>query len=83
MKIGTVEPKYDDMLNFKTKEMHLFNGKKIKNESLAFIYGAIAKYAWKSECMEDEEFLASLKEYIVNKAEGLAVATATTRKKGK
>jgi len=80
MKIGTVEPKYDDMLNFKSLEMHLLNGKKIKNEALAFIYGAIAKYAWRKDHMQDEEYVNSLKEYIISKAEEIG---GTTGKKGK
>lgn len=75
MKIGTVEPKYNDLLNFKSLETRLWGGKKIQNDALAFIYGAIAKYAWRENFMKDEEYLNSLKEYIISKANEIGEKT--------
>lgn len=66
MKIGTVEPKYSDAINLCYPDMRLVGGKTIKNDYFALIYGAIAKYAWVADFMRDEEFVNSLKEYIIS-----------------
>ena len=62
MKIGTVEPKYTDL--------HKMNGV-IENDQLAFIHGAISKYGTNIEIRSDEEYLNSLKEYIIKIAQNI------------
>lgn len=74
MKIGTVEPKYTDVWLTAAKEMVLDGenghyGSGIMDDALAFIYGAIAKYAWRPTYLKDEEYRKSLKDYILREAE--------------
>lgn len=68
MKIGTIEPKYIDG----DKHFQKIDGNhnaQIMDDACAFIYGAIAKYAWRPTFLEDKEYRESLKEYIIKEAE--------------
>lgn len=56
MKIGTVEPRYND------EKVLLTSDNSIQDDALAFIYGAIKKYGHEPEYFED------LKKYIINEA---------------
>lgn len=57
MKIGTVEPRYNDVRFTLTEE------NSIQDDALAFIYGAIKKYG------HNPEYYEELKEYIIKETE--------------
>ena len=58
--IGTIEPKYTDL--------HPLVGC-IQDDSLAFIYGAIAKYGISAAVVKDAEGHKELKEYLQKRIE--------------
>lgn len=60
MKIGTIEPKYTDL--------HPIVGC-IQDDTLAFIYGAIAKYGTSAAVVKGAEGHKELKEYLQKRIE--------------
>ena len=60
MKLDTVEPKYTDL--------HPLVGC-IEDDSLAFIYGAIAKYGTSAAVVKDTSSRKELKEYLQKRIE--------------
>ena len=56
MKLGTVEPRYNDV------KVNIPENEYLCDDALAFIYGAIKKYG------TSPSFLTELKEYIIKEA---------------
>lgn len=60
IKLGTIEPKYTDL--------HPIVGC-IQDDTLAFIYGAIAKYGISDAVVKDADSRKELKEYLQKRIE--------------
>ena len=59
MKLGTVEPRWNDA------RMNIPENEHLCDDALAFIYGAIKKYG------TSKSFIKELKEYIIEEAENI------------